>query len=85
MGLGGPGKGVSGARRDLRLEGTVQEGERGEENIREGESCWKSGGGRVCPYTRRRTGLADEVGSVANSGCHSNNHLHLGQYVTALQ
>src|SRR2546421_12893525 len=39
--------GVSGARRGLRNEGVVQEGGRGEGNKREGESCWKSGGGRV--------------------------------------
>ena len=32
---------------------------------REGESCWKSGGGRVRLYTWRRTGLADEVRSDA--------------------
>ena len=43
----------------------MQEGGRGEGNKREGESCWKSGGGRVRLYTRRRTGLADEVGSDA--------------------
>jgi hypothetical protein len=43
----------------------VQEGKRGEGNKREGESCWKSGGGRVRLYTWRRTGLADEVGSDA--------------------
>ena len=43
----------------------MQEGGRGEENKREGESCWKSGGGRVRLYTWRRTGLADEVGSDA--------------------
>jgi hypothetical protein len=24
------------------------------------EVCWKSGGGRVCLYTWRRAGLADE-------------------------
>jgi hypothetical protein len=64
-GLGGPGKGVSGARRGLRHEGVVQEGGRGEGNKREGESCWKSGGGRVRLYTWRRTGLADEVRSDA--------------------
>jgi hypothetical protein len=29
---------------------------------REGESCWKSGGGRVRLYTWRKAGLADEVG-----------------------
>jgi hypothetical protein len=45
--------------------GPVQEGERGEGNKREGESYWKSGGGRVRLYTWRRTGLADEVGSDA--------------------
>ena len=32
---------------------------------REGESCWKSGGGRVHLYTWRSAGLADEVGSDA--------------------
>jgi len=36
----------------------------GEEgNKREGESCWKSGGGRVRLYTWRRAGLADEARS----------------------
>jgi hypothetical protein len=59
----GPGRGVGGARRGLRHEGAVQEGERGEGNKRKRESCWKSGGGRTCLYTWRRTGLADEVGS----------------------
>ena len=32
------------------------------EGKKEGESCWKSGGGRVRLYTWRRAGLADEVG-----------------------
>jgi hypothetical protein len=41
----------------------VQEGERGEGNKREPESCWKSGGGRTRLYSWRSTGLADEVGS----------------------
>src|SRR5271155_3313166 len=45
-GLGGLAGGVNGARRGLRHEGAVQEGGRGEGNKREGESCWKSGGGR---------------------------------------
>ena len=53
MGSRGPGGGVSGTRRRMRHEGVVQEGERGEENKREGESCWKSGGGRGRPYTWR--------------------------------
>jgi hypothetical protein len=61
VGTRAPDKGVSGARRGLRNEGVVQEGGRGEGNKREGESCWKSGGGRVRLYTWRRTGLADEV------------------------
>src|SRR5271167_1403977 len=56
-GLGGPSRGVSGAQRGLRHEGAVQVGQRGEWNKREGESCWKSGGGRVRLYTWRRTGL----------------------------
>jgi hypothetical protein len=29
---------------------------------REGERCWKGGGGRVRLYTWRRAGLVDEVG-----------------------
>ena len=37
----------------------------GKGNKMEGESCWKSGGGRVRLYTWRRTGLADEVRSDA--------------------
>ena len=37
----------------------------GEGTKREGESSWKSGGGRVRLYTWRRTGLADEVESDA--------------------
>jgi hypothetical protein len=65
VGTRGPSRGVSGAQRGLRHEGAVQEGERGEGNKREGESCWKSGGGRVRLYTWRRTGLADEVRSDA--------------------
>jgi hypothetical protein len=44
--------------------GGVQEAEdRG--GKREGERCWKSGGGRVRLYTWRRAGLADEVGCDA--------------------
>jgi hypothetical protein len=35
----GPSRGVGGARRGLRQEGSVQEGERGEGNERKGESC----------------------------------------------
>ena len=31
----------------------------------EGESCWKSGGGRTRLYTWPRVGLADEAGSDA--------------------
>jgi hypothetical protein len=59
----GPGQGVSGARRGLRHEGGgVQESEEGRDK-REGESCWKSGGGRVRLYTWRRARLADEGGS----------------------
>jgi hypothetical protein len=61
VGTRAPDRGVSGARRGLRNEGVVQEGGRGERKKREGESCWKSGGGRVRLYTWRRTGLADEV------------------------
>jgi hypothetical protein len=34
-------------------------------NKRKGESCWKSGGGRVCLYTWQRTGLVGEVGPEA--------------------
>jgi hypothetical protein len=35
----------------------------------EGESCWKSGGGRTRLYTWPRVGLADEAGlSVTNTG-----------------
>ena len=33
-----------------------------EEEKREGDSCWKSGGGRVRLYTKRSAGLPDEVG-----------------------
>jgi hypothetical protein len=40
----------------------VQEGERGEGNKREGESCWKSGGGRTRLYTWPRVGLAGGEG-----------------------
>ena len=65
MGTIRPGRGVSGTRRGLKHEGAVQESERGEGNKREGESCWKSGRGRVRLYTWRRTGLADEFGSDA--------------------
>jgi hypothetical protein len=65
MGHRGPSRGVNGARRGLRHEGAVQESETGEGNKREGETCWKSGGGRVSLYTWRRTGLADEVRSDA--------------------
>jgi hypothetical protein len=54
-------QGVSGARRRLRHEG-VQESEEGRDK-REGDSCWKSGGGRVRLYTWRRARLADEGGS----------------------
>jgi hypothetical protein len=64
-GTKGVGRGVSGAWRGLRHEGVMQEGGRGEGNKREGESCWKSGGGRVRLYTWCTNGLADEVGSDA--------------------
>jgi hypothetical protein len=48
-------------RPEARPGAAVQEAEaRGEK--REGESCWKSGGGRVRLYTWRSAGLADEVG-----------------------
>jgi hypothetical protein len=58
-------QGVSGARYGLRHEGgAVQESEDGGDK-KEGESCWKSGGGRVRLYIWRRAGLADEVGSDA--------------------
>jgi len=66
--LPGPGRGVGGARRGLRHEGAVQEGERGEGNERKPESCWKSGGGRTRLYSWRSTGLADEVSSDAIPG-----------------
>jgi hypothetical protein len=57
-------QGESGAYRGLRHDGTpVQDcEERGEGDE---EKCWKSGGGRVCLYTWRRAGLADEGGSDA--------------------
>jgi hypothetical protein len=42
----------------------VQESEEGGDK-KEGEICWKNGGGRVRLYTWRRAGLADEVGSDA--------------------
>ena len=44
-GYQGADEGVSGARRCLRHEEAVKEGEREKGNKREGESCWKSGGG----------------------------------------
>jgi hypothetical protein len=62
VGGGGP-QGVSGAQCGLRHDRVGRcrklknEGEK-----REGESCWKSGGGRVRLYTWRSAGLADEVG-----------------------
>jgi hypothetical protein len=34
----------------------------------EGESCWKSGGGRTRLYTWPRGGLADEAKSDTNTG-----------------
>jgi hypothetical protein len=46
---GGPGGEVSGARRGLRHEGGYRK-VREKRNKREGESCWKSGGGRVRLY-----------------------------------
>jgi hypothetical protein len=63
------------------------EGERREGNKREGESSWKSGGGRVRLYTWRRTGLADEVGSdyrhmeksVTGLAGHEHAHFALGK------
>ena len=39
----------------------MQDGEEQEEK-KEGERCWKGGGGRVRLYTWRRAGLADEAG-----------------------
>ena len=51
LGTMGADEGVSGARRRLRHEEAVKEGEREKGNKREGESCWKSGGGRVRLYT----------------------------------
>jgi hypothetical protein len=49
-------QGVSGAQRGLRHEGgAVQESEEGRDK-REGESCWKSGGGRVRLYTWGKAG-----------------------------
>ncbi len=45
--------------------GPVQRAEECEGAEKEGESCWKSGGGRVRLYTWRRAGLADEVGCDA--------------------
>jgi hypothetical protein len=55
-------QGVSGVWLGLRHErGAVQESEEGRDK-REGESCWKSGGGRVRLYTWRRAGLADGRG-----------------------
>jgi len=51
----------------LKHERRVQEGREPRENKRKGESCWKSGGGRVCLYTWRRAELADEVGSMPDA------------------
>jgi hypothetical protein len=48
-------------RPEARPGGAVQEGEeRGDK--REGESCWKSGGGRVRLYTGKGPGCQIEVG-----------------------
>jgi hypothetical protein len=61
--IGSAGEGVSGTRCGLRHDRVGRcrklksEGEK-----REGESCWKSSGGRVRLYTWRSAGLADEVG-----------------------
>jgi hypothetical protein len=66
VGTRGPGRGVSGARRRLRHEGWVQEGERGEGNKR--ESCWKSGKEQVRLYTWRRTGPASSDAITGRSG-----------------
>jgi hypothetical protein len=65
VGIRGRAGGIGGARRGLRHEGVVQEGERGEGNKRKPESCWRSGGGRTRLYSGRSIGLADEVGSDA--------------------
>jgi len=43
--------------------GSYEESEGG--GKREGESCWKSGGGRMRLYTWPRVGLADEASSNA--------------------
>ena len=64
MGTRGPGRGVSGARRGLRHEGVVQEGERGEGNKGE-RVVEKAAGDELRLYTWRRTGLADEASSDA--------------------
>jgi hypothetical protein len=67
-GEGGP-QGVSGARCGLRHDREGGGGQcrklKTEGGKREGERCWKSGGGRVRLYTWRRAGLADEVGCDA--------------------
>jgi hypothetical protein len=57
--IGSAGEGVSGARRHDRVGRCRKLKSEGEK--REGESCWKSGGGRVRLYTWRSAGLADEV------------------------
>ena len=61
VGTGGPG------REQVELGSGLRHGQEGRESRekKEGESCWKSGGGRVRLYTWRRTGLADEVRSDA--------------------
>jgi hypothetical protein len=65
VGKGGP-QGVSGARRGLRHDRVGRCRKlKSEEGKREGESCWKSGRGRVRFYSWRRAGLADEVGCDA--------------------
>ena len=51
----------------LKHERRVQEGREPRENKREGESCWKSGGGRVA-------GLADEVGSMPDAAGGEGDH-----------
>ena len=56
-------QGEGGARRGLRRDGGRMR--RVEGGKMEGESCWKSGGGRTRLYTWPRVGLADEASSDA--------------------
>jgi hypothetical protein len=61
----GPGQGVSGARRDLRHERAVQEGEEGR-GARELLEKWR--GTRASLYLAKGPGLADEAGGEGGHG-----------------